>query len=162
MWRKQRSSVLRYYKNPKAFRKQVRIIDPSSDTLELRKDSNLTFGGYLAGTTPMFSIRFSLFVVQVLLQACKDCVAHWWFFGIINLRHLWERTATCKPYKRFSDKELHGTHSLNGKHQQRSGRQTMWNYTWQTCSDSRRGRGAPHSAKSRSGGAVASKERKAP
>ena len=46
---------------------------------------NLTFGGYLAGTTPMLSIRSSLFIVQVLFRACKDYVAHWWFFGIITL-----------------------------------------------------------------------------
>ena len=62
---------------PKTLRKQVRIIDPSSGTLDLRKDFNLTFGGYSAGTTPVFSIRSFFVVVQVLLRACKDCVAHW-------------------------------------------------------------------------------------
>ena len=44
---------------------KVRIIDPSSGTLKLRKDSNLTFRGYLAVTTPMSSVRYFLFVVQV-------------------------------------------------------------------------------------------------
>ena len=29
--------------------------------------------------------------------------------------------ATCKPYERFPDKELHGTYLLDGDHQQRSG-----------------------------------------
>ena len=30
----------------------------------------------------MLSVRFSLFYLQILLQACKDCVAHW--FSLLN------------------------------------------------------------------------------
>ena len=41
---------------------------------------------------------------------------------MISWRHLWETLTTCKPYYHFPDKELHGTYSLNGDHQQRSRR----------------------------------------
>ena len=41
------------------------------------RSSNLTFGGYLADTTPVISVRSSLSIVQVLFRACKDFVAHW-------------------------------------------------------------------------------------
>ena len=51
-------------------------IQPSSGTLELWQSSNLTFRGYLIGTTPMLFVRFSLFVVQALFQAWRHCVAH--------------------------------------------------------------------------------------
>ena len=50
----------------KTLKKQVCIIHPSSGTLRVVRSSNLTFGGYLAGTTSVLSIRSSLFVVQVL------------------------------------------------------------------------------------------------
>ena len=40
---------------------KVRIIYPCSGTLKLWKFSNLTFGGYLAGTIPILSTRSSLF-----------------------------------------------------------------------------------------------------
>ena len=54
------------------------------------RNSNLTFGGYLAGTTPVLSVRSSLFVfVQVLFRVREDRVTYWWFFGI-SWRHLWE------------------------------------------------------------------------
>ena len=43
---------------------------------------------------------------------------------MISWRHLWETLTTCKPYYHFPDKELHGTYSLNGDHQQRSRRRT--------------------------------------
>jgi len=33
-----------------------------------------------------------------------------------------ETLATCKPYYRFMNKKLHGTYSLDGNHQQSSGR----------------------------------------
>ena len=55
------------------------------------RSSNLTFGGYLAGTTLVLSARFSLFIVHVLFRVCEDYVAHWWFFfGIISWCRLWE------------------------------------------------------------------------
>ena len=68
------SKGVRFYatiKTQRLSKSKVRIIDPSFGTLKLRKDSNLTFGGYLAGTTPVSSVRSFLFVVQVLLRACK-------------------------------------------------------------------------------------------
>ena len=39
--------------------------------------SNLTFGGYSVGTTPMLSARSSFFIVQALFRVCKYHVAHW-------------------------------------------------------------------------------------
>ena len=36
----------------------------------------------MAGTTQVLFVRSFLFIVQVLLRAHKDCVAHWRFFGI--------------------------------------------------------------------------------
>ena len=49
-------SILHYYKNPKNLEIKVRIIYPNFGSLELWKFANLTFGGYLAGTTPVLSI----------------------------------------------------------------------------------------------------------
>ena len=43
-------------------------------------NSDLTFRGYLAGTTPVISARSFLFVVQVLFVAREDRVAYWWDF----------------------------------------------------------------------------------
>ena len=42
-------------KTPKPSQTKIRIISPNSGTLELCKFSNLTFGGSLAGTTPVLS-----------------------------------------------------------------------------------------------------------
>ena len=39
--------------------------------------SNLPFGGYSVGTTPMLSARSSFFIVQALFRVCKYHVAHW-------------------------------------------------------------------------------------
>ena len=45
---------------------EVRIIYPSLALLSCENSSNLTFGGYLADTTPMLSARSSFFIVQAL------------------------------------------------------------------------------------------------
>ena len=58
-------------------------------------------------------------------------------------------------------KELHGTYSLDGDHQQRSGRRTTRNCPRETSLDSRRCRGMLHQAKPGSGRATELKERKA-
>ena len=42
-----------------------------------------------------------------------------------NLCHLWESSfeiAACRPYKRYPNKGLYGTYTLDGDHQQRLGR----------------------------------------
>ena len=52
-------SVLHYYKNPKPLEIKVHIIYPNFGTLELWTHSNLTFGGYLASTAPILSVRSS-------------------------------------------------------------------------------------------------------
>ena len=46
-------------RNPKPSEIKVRIIYPNSNTLKLWKFSNLTFGGCLAGTTLVLSVRSS-------------------------------------------------------------------------------------------------------
>ena len=50
---------------------KVRIIYPLWHSRVVR-NSNLTFGGYLAGTTPVLSVRSSLFVLR------KCCFEHVW------------------------------------------------------------------------------------
>ena len=74
---KERSSLLRYesqlytaIKTPKPLRINVHIIYSSSNTLELWKFSNLTFGEYLIGTTPVLSARSPLFLFR------KFCLKH--------------------------------------------------------------------------------------
>ena len=54
---------------------KVRIIYPLWHSRVVR-NSNLTFGGYLAGTTPMLFAWSSLFVVQVLFKAREDRVTY--------------------------------------------------------------------------------------
>ncbi|XP_050278247.1 probable O-methyltransferase 3 [Quercus robur] len=54
------------------------------------------------------------------------------------------KTATCKPYKRFPDKELHGTYSLDGSRQQRSGRRATTYYPGETGPNPYSGSGTPH------------------
>ena len=49
---------------------RIRIIYPSSKTLKLWKFFNLTFGGYLVGTTLVLSIRSSLFLFR------RFCLEH--------------------------------------------------------------------------------------
>ena len=63
-------SVLHYYKNPKPLEIKVCRIYPNFGTLKLWTFSNLTFRGYLAGTTSILSVRFpsSLF--------CRFCLEH--------------------------------------------------------------------------------------
>ena len=56
MFHKQRSLALRDYKNPKTLKKKVRTI-----SLKLKLSFDLTFGGSLAGTTPILFVR-SFFV----------------------------------------------------------------------------------------------------
>ena len=51
-------------KIPRPSQTKVRIIYLSSSILELWKFSNLTFGGYLADTTPVLSARSSLFLFR--------------------------------------------------------------------------------------------------
>ena len=57
-------------KTPKPSQLKVCIIYPSSGTLELWKFSNLTFERYLAGITPILSVRYSLFLF------CKVCLEY--------------------------------------------------------------------------------------
>ena len=57
-------------KTPKPSQIKVRIYYPNSGTLELWEFSNLTFGGYLAGTTLVLSVRFSFSLLH------RFCLEH--------------------------------------------------------------------------------------
>ena len=65
-------------KTPKPSQTKVRIIYPSSGTLELWKFSNLTYGRYLASITPVLSVRSSLFVLH---RYCFERVRIVWLIG---------------------------------------------------------------------------------
>ena len=69
-----------YYKNQAPSRSKVRIIYPLLHSRAVRISSDLTFGGYLAGTTPVLSVRSFLFAVQVLFGTREDRVTYWWYF----------------------------------------------------------------------------------
>ena len=62
-------------KTPKPSQIKVCIIYPSSGTLELWKFSNLTFKGYLVGTTPVLFARSSSFL---LTKFCLEHVRAMW------------------------------------------------------------------------------------
>ena len=62
-------------KAPKPSDTKVHIIYPISGTLELWKFFNLTFRGYLAGTTLVLSARFSLFLFH---SFCLEHVRTMW------------------------------------------------------------------------------------
>ena len=150
-------STLHYYKNPpKPSQTKVRIIYPSSGTLELWKFSNLTFKGFLACTTPVLCTRSSLFLFH---RCCLEHMRTMWL-----TKDFWHHQlalsmgkVTCKPDYHFLDKELHRTYSLDGNHQQQSGR-TTYDRPWEIGSDSHRGRRMPHQAKPWPKGAAAPKE----
>ena len=80
---------------------------------------NLNFGGYLAGTTPMLSIRSSPFV---LCRNCFECVRTAWLtgdflatsVGAVYGKHIIEISHTY----RFPNKKLHGTYSFDGDNHQ--------------------------------------------
>ena len=133
---KEKMLTLYYYKSPKIFTNQGTHNLPQLWHSRVVKSSNLTFEKYLAGTTPMLSVRSSLSVVQVLFWAHEDRVTYCWFFGIISRPRLWE-TTTCEPNKLFPNKKLHDIYSLDGDRQQRSGRQTTRDYPRETSLDSR-------------------------
>ena len=53
---------------------------PSLALQSSENSSDLIFGGYLAGTTPVLSARFFLVAVQVPLGVLEDRVTYWWYF----------------------------------------------------------------------------------
>ena len=55
---------------------KVRITYSSLALQSCENSSNLTFGGYSAGTTSMLSVRSSLFSMQISIRAYERCVAH--------------------------------------------------------------------------------------
>ena len=64
-------------KTPKPSLIKVRIISPSSCTLELWKFSNLTFGGYLAGTTSVLFVGSSSWVLNPVFFWCSYSSRSW-------------------------------------------------------------------------------------
>ena len=151
-------STLHTIKTLKPSQTKVRIISSCSNTLELWNFSNLTFGGSLASTTPVLSKGLLvLCYTGVVLSTWEPCDLLT-IFGIISWCRLWERVTSSKPYHRFPDKELHGTYSLDGDHQQHSRRWTMHHHPRETGSNSRCCHRMPHKAKPWSRRVAAPKE----
>ena len=65
-------STLYYYKIPNTLINQGTHNSPQLWHSRVVRSSNLNFGGYLAGTTPVLSARSSLFVL------CRCCFEHMW------------------------------------------------------------------------------------
>ena len=72
-------------KTPKPSQIKVRIMYSISGILELWKFSNLTFGGYLAGTTPVLSARSLLFLFR---RFCLEHVRTVWLIENFWHHHL--------------------------------------------------------------------------
>ena len=72
-------------KTPKPSQIKVRIYYPSSGTLELWEFSNLTFGGYLAGTTLVLSVRLSF---SLLHRFCLEHVRIVWLTDDFQHHHI--------------------------------------------------------------------------
>ena len=78
-------------KTPKPSQIKVRIIYSSSGTLELWEFSNLTFGRYLAGTTPILFASSSLFLSH------RFCLEHMRTVWLTNdfWHHTWKPQFMC-------------------------------------------------------------------
>ena len=111
-------SVLHYYKNPKPQETKVRIIYPSSGILELWEFSNLTFGGSLAGTTPVLFTGSSLFLFRrFCLERRRNVLLTEDFWHHQLVPSVGNSRLDQNPYYRFREKELHGTYSPDGNQQ---------------------------------------------
>ena len=74
---------------------EVRIIYHSLTLQSYKNSSNLTFGGYSAGTTPILSVKSSLFVAQVTLSSIRIVQLAGDLYGIINTHfysHVFQKT----------------------------------------------------------------------
>ena len=69
-------STLYYYKSPKTLTNHGTHNSTQFWHSRVVRSSNLTFEGYLAGITPVLSIRSFLFVVQVLFQERESYVTY--------------------------------------------------------------------------------------
>ena len=150
-------STLYYYKSPNTLTNQDTHNFPQLGTLEWWKV--LTWPSEGIWPTSAFREVLSFCVVQVLFRALEDHMTYCWFFGIINWRRLWEILATFKPYCHFLDKELHCTYSLDGDHQQRSGRQAATHYPGEASPNPHSHSGTSHQTESRPRGTTMVEER---
>ena len=103
-------STFYYYKSPNILTNQGTHNSPHLWHSRVVRSSNLTFGGYSAGTTLVLSVGSSLFML------CKYCFKHvrtvWFtvdFLASLVGTVCGKALAAYKPYYRFPDKELHGT-----------------------------------------------------
>ena len=117
---------------------KVRIIYPLWHSRIVR-NSILTFGGYLAGTTPMLSARSSLFCCAGAISSVQVSCGSLVTFSASLVGAVCRKGFVIHS-KRFLDKELHGTYSINGDHQQRSGRRAATICSRETSADSKIGR----------------------
>ena len=114
------------------------------------RSSNLTFKWYLAGTTPVLSVRSSLFYCAGVISSVQVSYGSLVTFsassvGAVCGKRLCSRFVSHS--KRFLDKKLHGTYSINGDHQQRLGRRAVTDCSRKTSADFNRSRGMPHQEK---------------
>ena len=78
-----------YYKNPKTLTHQGTHNSLNSGTLELRKFSNLTFGGSLPVPHRYSSKVFFVFISHVLSWTREDCVIYWRFLILSIQMYNW-------------------------------------------------------------------------
>ena len=148
-----------YYKNSKTLTNQGMYNSSSSDSLELWKFSDLPSEG-LWPVPHRYSPRVCLcFCFVGIVSSAWVLCDLLTIFGIIGWHRLW-KIATCESYYHFLDKELRGTYSLDGNHQQCSRRRTTHDRPRETGSNSRRCHRVPHQAKPLFGKAATPKERR--
>ena len=111
----------------------------------------------MAGTTPVLSARsFSFFLfTQVIYSSVRIVQLTGEIYGLINWHCLWEICLARLIASRTQD--LHGTHTLNGYHQQRSRRRaTAIHRPREIGSNPHDRSGASHETEPRSGGTATS------
>ena len=107
--RQEKRSALHYYKNPKTLINQgTRNFPQLWHSIVIEILSNLIFGGYLAGTTPILSIRSLVFLLRRFYQ---ERVRTMWLTD-----HFWH-------YHTRLDYLCHYLHAL----------MCDWNFAWFLC-----------------------------
>ena len=98
----------------------------------------------MAGTTLGVPCKVFSFCSTVVVASIQELCGSLVIFRHHQLAPFVGKTVICKPYKRFLDKELHGTYSLDGNHQQRLGRRATTYCLGETGSNPYSGSGMPH------------------
>ena len=126
---------------------KVRIIHPSSGTLELWEVLTWPSEGIWPAPHRCSLLGFIFFCASIV-SSTWGRVTYCWFFGIISWRRLWEITAICKPYYRLPDKKLYSTYLLDGNHHQQSRRRTATHCPGEASPNPHSSSRTPHQAES--------------